>query len=206
MDGIPPFDYQTQAALAYQAHRDFKNFISGTFQKIRTAPTRDIAKDGFREFRELRQTPAYSELLEAFNAAVDAAYPPGFFESLEELSKHSDTQALEMAVTFLEADPYFFRSGYIKQYILRYVRGYLLSDDYIARLERVLLHAVDNHYCREFREYRKLAHRIDNPRLRAELQIRVLSQDQHVQNRAGWILTWLEELGKTNNIYPIKRR
>ena len=206
MDGIPPFDYQTQAALAYKAPRDFKNFISGTFQKIRTAPTRDIAKEGFRDFRELRQTPTYSELLDAFNAAVDAAYPPGFFEALEKLSQHTDMQALEMTVTFLEADPYFFRSGYIKQYILRYVRGYQLSDEYMARLERVLLHAIDSHYCREFREYRKLAHRIDSLHLRSQLQARVQGDDPDIQNRAGWILSWLEELGKTNNIYPIKRR
>jgi hypothetical protein len=187
------FDYRIQAELARKAQRDFKIFIESASRKVHATPNRET----LHQWGEFQKTPAYKYFLNAYLVAVDAACPSGFDDDFEKLHSHSDMKALETAVVFLEADPYFFRSGYIKEKLLRYMRGYHLSPKYVARLQRVILNVVDSHYCREFCEYRKLAHRIDNADLRLELQNRTSSEDRHVRSRAQWVLDWLEGLRKT---------
>src|SRR5215510_12924186 len=54
-----------------------------------------------------------------FHSSYDQlAFPGGLEHQLNSL-KQEDAQAVEMAVRFLEADPWFFRSGYIKEELLR---------------------------------------------------------------------------------------
>jgi hypothetical protein len=144
-----------------------------------------------REWGTFQKTSAYIELVNAFWAAIDAACPSDFDEDFEKLKSHTDLKALETAIAFLEADPFFFRSGYIKEKLLRYVRGYQLMPEHIARLQNAILNVVDSHYYREFREYRKLAHRIDDANLRLQLQIRTANEDGDIRNRAHWIFDWL---------------
>jgi hypothetical protein len=47
-------------------------------------------------------------------AALDATTPPGFWGTFESL-REGNAEGLDLAVTFLENDPWFFRSGYLKQ-------------------------------------------------------------------------------------------
>lgn len=195
MDDNTPFDYRRRAEFARKAERDFKNFYQETSRKVYATPNRET----LHEWGQLQKTPTYANLLDAFWVALDAAYPPGFDDDFEKLRSHIDLKALETAVAFLEADPFFFRSGYIKQKLLRWVRGYQLTPEYIARLQHVILTVVDSHYCREFGEYRKLAHKIDNANLRLGLQSRIDSEDPNICKRAHWILDWLETLPKIVN-------
>jgi hypothetical protein len=62
-----------------------------------------------------------------------------------------------MAVRFLEADPRFFRSGYIKADLIRHVRKAQLSNDQRIRLRRVILIRIQGQDAREFRSYCHLA-------------------------------------------------
>jgi hypothetical protein len=62
----------------------------------------------------------HPETIAAWHAAIDEghrsllrAYPPGFWE-LVGLLRYGDPRGLEQAIRFLEADPWFFRSGYTK--------------------------------------------------------------------------------------------
>ncbi len=192
MPGETAFDYHGQAERVRQAQRAFKDFSQVAYRNVHANPNRDT----LRQWGEFQRTPTYQQLLDAFWAALDAAYPPGFDADFEKLPHHQDMQALETAVAFLEADPFFFRSGYIKEKLLRYVRGYQLPAEYVTRLQQVILNAVDQHYCREFGEYRKLAHRLDTDQLRSALDARTRSEDPHIRNRAYWILHWLEPLRK----------
>ncbi len=194
MQGETAFDYYSQAEQVRQTQRALKNFGQAAYRNVHTNPNRDT----LRQWGELQRTPTYQQLLDAFWTSLDTAYPPGFDADLEKLPYHDDVQALETAVVFLEADPFFFRSGYIKEKLLRYVRGYQLPPGYVTRLQRVILNVVDRHYCREFGEYRKLAHRLDTDQLRLALEDRTRSDDLHIRNRAHWILHWLEAIRKSS--------
>jgi hypothetical protein len=195
MPGQTAFDYHGQAERVRQTQRALKDFSQAAYRTVHANPNRDT----LRQWGQLQRTPTYQQLLDAFWTALDAAYPPGFDADFEKLPFHRDLQALETAVAFLEADPYFFRSGYIKEKLLRYIRGYHLPPEYVTRLHRVILHAVDQHYGREFGEYRKLAHRLDSDQLRLALKERTRREDTHIRNRAHWILDWLETVSKSAN-------
>jgi len=65
------------------------------------------------------------------------AFPRGYDGALERIVA-GDEQAMEAAICFLECRPYFFRSGYMFQAILRKVRRAPLSPDQAQRLQRVL--------------------------------------------------------------------
>jgi len=131
----------------------------------------------------------------AFHAAVRDAYPSGFWEVLgagyERLAA-GERDAVEIAVLFLEADPWFFRSGYVKEDLLRRLKRLCLTADASERLRAVLLAAVDLRDRREFRRYCHLARALDAPDLRQALAGRRTSPDAGVRRRAEWMLAAVE--------------
>lgn len=63
---------------------------------------------------------AWREATVAWREAIDGAYPPGFWDAYARL-RDRDPAGLETAIAFLEADPWFFRSGYVKAVLIRYI-------------------------------------------------------------------------------------
>lgn len=131
--------------------------------------------------------PVYWRALERFRAAIANAYPPGFWAALQRL-RNGDPAGLETAVTFLEADPWFHRSGYAKESLIRYLTRLPLSPEHARRLREVVLAAVDGRDRREFRSYCRLARKVDDPAMRAELQQRLKHDDPRVRRHARWVL------------------
>jgi hypothetical protein len=64
---------------------------------------------------------------------ADLAFPGGI-AVLPALGR-GDTKAVEAASLFLAADPWFFRSGYLKEYLWRRLKHQTLSDAQLKRLE-----------------------------------------------------------------------
>src|SRR5258706_13851436 len=108
---------------------------SKTILKTSCKPNRSLYQKLFAELRDLRTTETYRNLLQASDSALEAAYPPNFWADFERLRSGEDLTALETAIEFLEADPYFFRSGYVKEKLLRYVRSYVLAPEHAYRLQ-----------------------------------------------------------------------
>jgi len=54
-----------------------------------------------------------------------------------ELLRVGDITAIEMAIQFLEANPWYFRSGYHKSRHPQMLRKHLLSDDPIRRMRKL---------------------------------------------------------------------
>lgn len=71
-----------------------------------------------------------------------------------------ESDALEPALVFLEADPWCFRSGYAKERIAELLSRHHPDLGQQARIERVLLHVVDVGDRPEFRrhQFRLLPH------------------------------------------------
>ncbi len=115
------------------------------------------------------------------------AYPPDFCEAFQALraKQPADTEPI---ITFLEADPYFFRSGYKKADCLQLLKRAELSPHDAERLRQVILTIVDRRDGREFAAYCRLARFLDSPGLRQALEDRQENPDPDIRRRARWVL------------------
>jgi len=132
-------------------------------------------------------TAAWEAAIARFEAAVTAAYPPDFWALYGRL-REGDTAALDAAIEFLGADPWFFRSGYTKARLIRLLKRLPLKPDQVERLRTVVVNVVDGRDRREFRDYCRLARCIDGPELPQPLVSRLAHPDEGVRRRAGWAL------------------
>ncbi len=123
--------------------------------------------------------------------ATDEAYPPDFWENFERL-KEGDLSGLETAVTFLEIDPWFFRSGYVKADLLRFIFRIEIPSLYSIRLQKIVLNAINLRDRREFRHYCGLAKIIDTSTFRSELKKLLESDDPGKRRRAQWVIDFIE--------------
>jgi len=101
---------------------------------------------------------------------------------------------VELAVCFLEADPWFFRSGYIKADLIKYLRRAPLSDDQKRRLRAVILDRIRGHATREFRSCCQLARMIADESLVRQITELASSTDPLVSRHARWTLQYLRSV------------
>lgn len=91
-----------------------------------------------------RADPSFSNRersVEAFWAAMRDALPAEFWESAEQVQR-GDPAGAELLIEFLQADPYYFRSGYLKADVLRWLGRIPLDEPQMDRLRTVVLKAV----------------------------------------------------------------
>lgn len=190
------FDFERRAEEARAARRA----INETFARLKNRnDPRDPA------------TIAWTEVIARFHAATSAAYPKHFWQSFERLRrisryyivpaklgsaprplKRGDADALETAICFLEADPMFFRSGYVKADLLRFVKRMPLNETQRARLRNVALNIVDRRATQEFRRYCRLATVVASADMLAALEERAKCGDAKIAWRATWMLPYVE--------------
>jgi hypothetical protein len=104
-----------------------------------------------------------------FKSFDQLAFPGGLTEGIRRLTAH-DLGTIESAVVFLEVDPHFFRSGYIKEDLLEHLRWAPLDQDQKRRLQQVILMRVrDPRTRREFRRYCRLAPFVTDPQFEEEI-------------------------------------
>lgn len=65
------------------------------------------------------------------------AFPGGYANALKRLAEH-DPDTLDVALTFLEVRPYFFRSGYMWKTLLKRVQRVPMGTKQHARLQKIL--------------------------------------------------------------------
>jgi hypothetical protein len=174
------FPYELRAAETQAAHRA----VHTTFAQMRR-----------REDPNDPATAAWLAAITRFRAAVAAAYPPGFWDDVALLAQ-GDTGGLESGIRFLEADPYFDRSGYMKADLLRLIKRLPLEPEQAHRLRAVVIDAVERRGGREFRAYCRLARRLDGLELREALAKRLNSGDEAIRRRSRWMLQVLGSSGR----------
>lgn len=129
----------------------------------------------------------WSQTCEEFHSSYDSlAYPGGLEKGLAAL-RSGDAAAIELAIEFLEVDPMFFRSGYIKAKIVQRLKALGLTPTQVGRLNQVILHLVETRDCREFRRYCH-ARKTTGPDLENELRQLLAGGDADVTRRAKWVL------------------
>ena len=122
-------------------------------------------------YKNKKNNPAaWQKATDAFHKAYDSlAFPYGLENSLK-LLKKQDPQAIQSAIDFLQADPYFHRSGYIKEKVARILKQVSLSPDQIEELQAVMLASIDLEGRREFLEYCRLARKLSDKQFIQQLE------------------------------------
>lgn len=98
---------------------------------------------------------AWRDAAEAFHQALTAFYEP--FTGVARRIRDGDRTAMEDAVRFLEADPWCFRSGYLKEELMTALANATLPDDLRDRLQAVVLHRLSHRESRLLRPTGRLA-------------------------------------------------
>jgi hypothetical protein len=129
----------------------------------------------------------WRKCIDLFNRCLSEAFPAGFWNDFERLKK-GDTSGLETAIRFLEADPWFFRSGYLKADLIRFICRCPLTAEQADRLRDVVLNAIELRDRREFRQFANLGRVVQSEEFREEVSKRLLHEDEAVRRRARWVL------------------
>lgn len=151
-------------------------------------------------FREKPHGPEHHKACDEFHREYDSlAFPGGLIAGLKRL-KNNDPEAIEAALQFMVEDPRFFRSGYIKEEILRRFKHCDLSGEQHSRIAMLMVRSMDGGGRREFEGYARLARRIHPLTLIIAVKERLSSVNPEVTRRAKAILHVLE----SNHLLPIQ--
>ena len=144
----------------------------------------DVAfRNGLRD----RDPDAYGRLLNEFGAHMHGAYPKGTPDLYHDL-KNAKPRAIDTATAFLEADPWFFRSGYLKAQLIRRLKRVTLTAEQAERLQRVVLARVEGPDRNEFAAYGRLALAVRSPELEARIEEMTRGADAGIARRARWMM------------------
>jgi hypothetical protein len=138
------------------------------------------------------QWQAWKEACRLFHASYDALAFPGGLGKAMLLFEKRYPETIEMVVRFLEADPWFFRSGYHKAYMIKQLRQFPLSEDHRKRLQQVILARIESKETpREFRSYCRLARYVSDADFERQVASLARAPGQVRQRHAGWVLAQL---------------
>lgn len=161
----------TEAALAHEAvHRAFRDHV-----------------------RE-NEPAKYDALLRDFRAKTEKALPSSNPE-FRRLLASGHERTVDTAIAFLEADPWFFRSGYEKKALIQRLKRVNLTVGQRQRLAIVVLWAIDGRWA-ELKHYRRLACTVWSNFLDVEIAKRMESTDEGIKRRAIWFAEAVIAAGK----------
>lgn len=150
-----------------------------------------------RRDKEDPRTQRWLDAVERFWHALAQVYPTHLQEVIDGRRDICEIDTVDV-LDFLEADPIFHRSGYMKARLLAVIKKRDLNRDEFLRFQHVVLQIVRTRDCREFRQYCNAAARVDDARLRSELAEILASGDADQKRRARWMLDAVEHAnGKT---------
>lgn len=124
-----------------------------------------------------------------FHQRFDNLSFPGGAEMFSRV-RENDPAALEAAVRFLVADPYHFRSGYLKEYLWRWLPHCRLSTSARNRLEKAALHYLDRRISREFWNMCKAMTHLGSSEFWSQVSLRARVQGTSEALRALYLLTF----------------
>lgn len=124
-----------------------------------------------------------------FHQKFDSLCFPGGAEMFNRV-RNNDPVALEAAIRFLAADPYHFRSGYLKECLWRWLPHCRLSISAKNRLEKAALLYLDRRISREFWSMCKTMARLGDSEFWATVSLRARAQGTPEALRALYLLTF----------------
>jgi len=116
-----------------------------------------------------------------------------YLERARQNARYVQKNLLEFVVCFLEVDPWFFGSGYLKELFLTRLKRSDLDDAIKERLRAVMVDAVERRGTREFKYYCRLAAVIGGESLVSSLEKASASTDGAVARRAKRMLETIRQ-------------
>lgn len=107
--------------------------------------------------------------------------------------KEGDRETLDDVLLFLEVDPWFFRSGYLKELLLDNLRQAPLTEDDKARIRRALIKIAGGKNRREFSRWCSLAVKVTNDAFERELEEQAKEHDAESSGKFSSLLTYIRE-------------
>jgi hypothetical protein len=158
---------------------------------------RERVDEKFRErSKSAEHQAAWQEAARTFHAAYEELAFPGGLSREFELLRAGDAAAIEMAVRYLEANPWYFRSGYHKADILKMLRKHELNADQCSRMRKVILERVRGRPVREMRSYARFAPKVSTEEFEEEIFNIAKNDDRHAARHAQWVLDCLKSVRK----------
>jgi hypothetical protein len=133
------------------------------------------------------KTERWLNAIKAFNAAYARVYPEDLRLFEQGALPVSDVDTAEI-LDFLEADPVFFRSGYMKESLLGELKRRTLDRREVERLQGIILNVIRKPDRREFRRYCRVATSVDDQDFRQKVRSLEDADDADVRRRATWVL------------------
>lgn len=138
------------------------------------------------------RTQRWRKAIDQFRAAYARVYPEPLRQLDQGAMPVSEVHTADM-LDFLEADPVFDRSGYMKEKLLTELKRRKLNEHEAARLTAIIIGVVQKTgRRREFLHYCRAAANVGDERFIAELRGLERSADPDVARRANWVLAALE--------------
>lgn len=130
--------------------------------------------------------------INAFRVAYARVYPEALRQVDQGAKRASELDTPDM-LDFLEADPIFDRSGYMKEKLLTDLKRRKLDQHEVRRLQAIILSVIQKtDHRREFLRYCRAAANADDDEFRAKLIALEKSDEPHVSQRANWVLAALD--------------
>jgi hypothetical protein len=107
------------------------------FVLIQMQNLQDFISDMAGQIREAHRRVPGPEFIAAYSHLVDRMFAGGYAKMYEKLQA-GDSSAIEFGLVFVEVQPYFFRSQYIRTKLIRVLKHSRLSSVQTERLKRVL--------------------------------------------------------------------
>lgn len=104
-----------------------------------------------------------------------------------------DQEVIEDAILFLEVDPWFFRSGYLKERVIVGLKRAELTTLQRRRLQQVILKVCFGRNRREFRRYCALAAVLWTQEFEDSLRSEAAAHDFESNRKLSYLLKYLEQ-------------
>lgn len=148
-----------------------------------------------RAFLARRGGPEHVAAAKAFSENFDhLALPGGLQRGLDKL-KQADPEAIEIAIQFLEEDPSFFRSGYIKEDLVRCLKRVALSQRQRVRIAAIVSRSIRQGPRRLAGHIAKLAPVASSPSFLDAIESQTRSDNGEIRRRSAHVLWVLKSHG-----------
>ena len=167
------------------SHVDFTELIAEEGAKLGELHAQ-VRRTFLHRERDTKSHQEWERACYAFNSYKSPM--ASYIERASRKVRRYEKSLLEFVVCFLEVDPWFFGSGYLKETFLTRLKQSDLDEATKGRLRRVLLDAVDRRGTREFKRYSRLAAVIWDEDFVSALERAIESTDGAVASRARFML------------------
>ncbi|MHA6268317.1 hypothetical protein ACXYMP_15755 [Aliiroseovarius sp. CAU 1755] len=102
----------------------------------------------------------------------------------------------DFAFSYIATDPYFFRSGYILERLVRRIKKLDLSDEEKQLIQELILRRIDTKALRNFRDICRLIPKVETRGFSNEIGERLRSKEPSIRHRAEFAASYLPSHGR----------